>query len=190
MFARHPFKPRLLIVLALLLLAACQSSDVIVDFDTSQNFDQLRYYRWVDEPKLPGNNQEPLLRERADKAITAELEKASLSAATAEQPADVLVRSYLSTQAAKQSARSGPSIGIGGGNSSAGVSVRLPLGKDKPSKEVQIVVDLLTVNEQQLLWRGSKTLLLDNQSPQQVDSLVAAAVAEIFSFYPPKTTGQ
>ena len=178
---------RLLIVSIALLLAACQSSNVLVDYDTEMNFSNFQYYNWLADRSGVADDIDPLLADRVKDALTQELFNAGFNVANQQHQADVLVRYYVATEIQNQEPRSGGSVGFGssGSSSAMGLSLSFPLGDDGIVKETKIIIDLLSASDDKLKWRGSKTIKFSDQDPAEITSLITAAVAEIFSFYPP-----
>ena len=184
----HQSLSSLLFSLLLLLgLTGCQTSNVVTDYDTAADFSQIHFYRWQEQRSGADKDIDPLINERTIQAIKAELIKESIKRATEHNKADIVIRHYLSSQTRSQEPNSRGSIGFGsaGGNSALGVALSFPFGSDTIIKEVQIIIDLLSTEDEQLKWRGSKNLTFSDESPEQITAKINAAVAEIFSFYPP-----
>ena len=172
-----------------LLLSACQSSQVVVDYDTSANFNDFTHYQWLDADKADNDDtDDPLLAERVKAALQQQLPAKKLLAATEETPANIMLRYYLSTQIDEQEPKTTGAIGIGGGsgNVGMGVSLRIPLGKPRIEKRVQIIVDLVGIEDNKLKWRGVRTITLTiDQAAEKTTAAVNKAIAEILAAYPP-----
>lgn len=179
------------LIALLLILSACQSSNVIVDYDTDADFSNLRYYRWLEERSGAEESFDPLIAERAKSAVQAQLQQAGFDPATDTNPANVLVRYYVATYTRSQQSNTQGSIGFGssGKNTALGISLSFPLGGDKIIKDAQIIVDLLSADDQLLKWRGTNTFQISDESPEQITHMIEAVVAEIFSHYPPGAPG-
>ncbi len=175
-------------ILSLLLLSACAGNKPTVDYDTDTDFSQFHYYQLLTERSGAGEDIDPLLAERVKEAVLAQLANSPLKPANKQHPADVLVRYYVASSAKSQTSNSRGSVGLGGGGGGSfmGVSLSVPLGGDKVIKEVQVIVDMLSPDDQQFKWRGSMNFKIDNESPEQINHLVNAVVADIFQNYPPK----
>ncbi len=181
---------RLCAVIAFIVcLTACQSSNVMVDYDTNTDFSTLHYYDWHGGSQTDdGLNVDPLMLQRTQDAVEKALSNSFLNPATEEQPTDVLIRLLVSSKTYDQQSSSRGSIGFGsgGGHSSIGIGLSLPLGGDTIVKETQIVIDMMGASDNKLKWRGSKTVKTSDESPQEITLLMNRAVEEIFSHYPPK----
>ena len=175
--------------LTVLLLSACQSSNVIIDYDTEADFGHYRYYDWLTEGSGAEQDFDPLISQRSKNAIEAELKNAGFSPASEIHKADVLVRYYVATDTRSQKSNSSGSIGFGsgGGGTAMGLSLSFPLGGNTVVKDAQLIVDLISPDNQKLKWRGTNQLKISDESPEEITVLIDAVVAEIFSFYPPGT---
>ncbi len=169
-------------------LSACQSSQVMVDYDTETDFSTFRVYDWHRDNLGAGEQSiDPLMLNRIKEAVESELMRSSLSPASQTAPADILVLLSVYSETYTQESGSRGSIGFGsGGRSSAiGIGLSLPLGSDSIVKETHIVVDMIGITDNKLKWRGSRTVKTTDESPQQLTPIMGSAVAEIFSHYPP-----
>lgn len=183
---------QLLLLLTLVLMAGCQTSNVSVDYDTQASFDNYRYYSWKEpvssDQKPPSANADPLTDQRVKKAVLAQLQANGMQPASQENPADVLVRFAVINVLRTETPNSSGSVGLGrsGGSTGVGISLRFPLGKDSVKRDVTILIDLLDAGDETLKWRGSKTLVFgDSDDAAKINTSIEAAVAEIFNFYPP-----
>lgn len=185
---------RLFIFSVCIALAGCQaSSNVIVDYDTGTDFSNFQTYDWLVADKGAANDTDPLLAQRVQQALRTKLLGVGFNQAVNQQQADIWVRYQIAVQTRPQEPQSGGSISFGGGsggNTTMGVSLRLPLGGDIAVKEVEMMIDLVNVNDNKLIWRGSKIFKLAKQSPAEMTVVVDAAVAEILAFYPPSSAHQ
>ncbi|WP_101758327.1 DUF4136 domain-containing protein [Oceanicoccus sp. KOV_DT_Chl] len=180
---------KLVFIGSLVILTGCQSSNVVVDYDTSADFSNLRHYQ-LQPQKANDKDFDPLLDERTRKALQAELSKEGLIEETAEQAANIIVSYHVSSQIKDKPSETGASIGLGGsssGNTAMGLALSFPLGGDKVVKEIQIVIDMLNPSDKTLKWRATKNLTVGDESPEQITAIMNAAIEEIFTFYPPGT---
>jgi hypothetical protein len=182
---------RKLLAIACLFITACQTSHVAVDYDTATNFSNVQFYEWLDATSGTEEGFEPLIAERTKAAVANALGKTALLPASDHNKADILVRYYVASYTQSQPSQSSGSLGFGGGShgSAMGISLSFPLGGDRITKEAQIIVDLISTKDNKLKWRGSNRLQISDETPAQITALIEAAVAEIFSFYPPGKTG-
>lgn len=172
-----------------LMLISCQSSKVAIDYDTQTDFSQLQTYVWQTSNDNTDSSadtpQDPLLTERARQAISKAM---PLQKSTSEETADVLLRFQLNsvTQTEEPKTRGGIGLGSAGGSTGVGISLSLPLGKEKVVKRVQLVIDFLNPDNQRLLWRGTNQINIGEDSPEEISQKINAAVSEILARYPPQ----
>ncbi|MBL4827238.1 MAG: DUF4136 domain-containing protein [Spongiibacteraceae bacterium] len=191
----------LFLLMPLALIVGCQSTDVSIDYDTQASFAKYQYYELQIAPtKIEPENQteaqaekelgpktNPLVVARVKKAVSTQLRLNGFMPASAKDPADVLIHYSVTSEVRTQASGSGASIGVGSSGRSTGVglSFSFPLGKDTIKKDTTVLVDLLDVKDNRLKWRGSKTLVFSDETPEEISASIEEAVAEIFSFYPP-----
>ncbi|MFA7555386.1 MAG: DUF4136 domain-containing protein [Spongiibacteraceae bacterium] len=178
----------LIAVLAAFMLASgCQTSNVKVDYDTATDFNGLKYYQWANDVSDTSKGIDPLINARIKQATTEELHNSGFLASSEQYPADILVRYYFSSKVRTEDPSSRGSIGLGGGGGSSflGIGLSIPLGSSTEVKDVEIIVDLLGSDDKKLKWRGSKNLKISDETPAEITTSINAAIAEIFSFYPP-----
>lgn len=170
----------------LLLLAGCQTSNVVVDYDTATDFSGFEQYHVLTEQASNEKQSDPLMIQRVQKALLNELNKKPMTKVAEVEAADLLVRYSVTTEVRNKEPSSGASIGLGSSGRSTGVGVgfSFPLGGDRVVKDAEIIIDILNQAEQ-LQWRGSKKLEISTDDPEKISRSIDAAVAEILSFYPP-----
>lgn len=171
----------------LILLTACQSSKLAIDYDTETDFSTLHRYAWLDKTSGTEEGIDPLMAQRVKSAVSRQLQAAGLRTAEFPRDAEVLVRYYVGSHTEVQEPKSRGSIGIGsgGGHTALGISLSLPLGGSTTFKNVEILVDLLDAATKKLIWRGTYRLQIGDETPQEITTLVNQAVSEIFKRYPP-----
>lgn len=173
-------------------LSSCQSTNVVIDYDTSADFSHMQNYAWFTETSGSEQGFDPLIAERARKAVAVQLQQLPLPLAASGVQADVLVRYYVGTYTRSQGSKSSGSIGFGsaGGSTALGLALSFPLGGDKIVKEAQIVVDFVNPSDKKLMWRGTNRIKIGDDSPEQITDKINQAVTEIFSHYPPDKSAQ
>ena len=178
--------PLLVLVLALGLMG-CQSTNVVVDYDTNANFENLKHYDWLKETSGSEEGFDPLIAERVEKAVKVQLDSVPLTLTSTPDQTDILVRYFVGTYTRSKPSNSGGSIGLGsgGGHTAIGISLSFPLGGDKVVKEAQIVVDFVNPTDKKLMWRGTNRINISDDNPTKITEMINAAVAEIFSQFPP-----
>lgn len=171
----------------LLALTACQSSNVIVDYDTDASFAGYRYYQ-LQPQSADSEDFDPLMDERAQAALGKTLPKAGLIVETADHAADVIIRYSVKAHTQEKKPKSGASVGMTGGssgNSAVGLSLSFPLGGNKVVKQLQLITDVVSPSDQALKWRASKIVTLSDEAPNEITAIIDAAFQEMLSFYPP-----
>jgi hypothetical protein len=174
----------MVMLLALTTITGCQTSNVVVDYDTEASFDGTQYYQWLEARSGADKQLSPLLLDRTKAALVSELANAGFKPANEVNAANILVRYYVSAITRTEEPKSAGSVGFGnfGGSSAVGLSMSFPLGKDKVVQETQIMVDLLNMETEKLKWRGSKELKISAETPEEITALINSAVKEIFGF--------
>ena len=178
----------LLTLLFTLALGACQTSNVMVDYDTQADFSGIKTYAWLDKTSGAEEGYDPLLAKRVRAAVETGLKGVPLLPARNPASADILVRYYLGSYTSSKQSNSRGSIGLGsgGGHSFLGLSMSFPLGGERIVKEAQIIVDFINPADQKLRWRGTNLIEIGDDSPTAITAKINAAVAEIFARFPPE----
>ena len=181
---------RSLAVLAMvLLLGACQTTQVNHDFDASRDFASYRSWSWKD-PALRYSPDDPriksdLTEQRIRQAVADQLDQRGLRPATGK--ADLQVQAYLIVEDRQQQvstnyggAWGGPWNGYWGG----------PMYNETRSidyKVATIQIDLHDGKDGKLVWRGSAEQVLNNApGPNERSAAIRATVAKVLANYPPR----
>ncbi|WP_313457958.1 DUF4136 domain-containing protein [Pseudomonas sp.] len=182
---------RLVLVTAVLLLAACSSTNVQQDFDASRDFAAYRSWAWQ-EPALQYRPDDPriksdLTEQRIRTAVAQQLDQRGLRPAQGTVKADVKVRAYLIVEQRQQQitthyggAWGGYWNGYWGG----------PMYNETRSvdyKVATIQVDLFDGRDGKLVWRGSAEQIMNSYppSPDERNSAIQKTVAQVLGNYPP-----
>ncbi|MYM64533.1 DUF4136 domain-containing protein [Pseudomaricurvus sp. HS19] len=179
---------RLIALLSVLILVtACQSSKVVVDYDTDTDFGEFRSYSWQEDGEA-GDEVDPLLVERVKSAIANRLATYLIAPVADSQQADMLVRYTVknSVQTQEPKSRGGIGVGSGGGGTAFGVSLSIPLGGERTVQEVEVVIDFINPQDRKVKWRGTNRFKLQGEAPEKITEIVNKAVAEILDRYPPQ----
>jgi hypothetical protein len=181
-----------LLAVSALLLAACQSTPIERDYDTSRDFTQYRTWTWAEQAITYTPTDDPRVRsdltsQRIRDAVGDQLDARGLRPAREELPADLRVQvNVISEEEEDQVTTSfGGSIGYWGWGWGGG-----PSYTQSRSVEYQILtlqVDLRDADDDQLVWRGSDAEQLWNasQSPAERALQIREMVTRILSGYPP-----
>ncbi|MCR8922408.1 DUF4136 domain-containing protein [Dasania sp. GY-MA-18] len=170
--------------LLLCLLAACQSSPVATDYDTSTDFSHYRYYQLT--PSKADENA--LMQKRLQAAIEKHISLTGLQKSQQQQDHTLLVSPLLRSQQRTQepNSRGGIGLGSGGGGSFFGVSLSVPLSSETLVNDVSISVTLLDAQTSKVVWQGNYAFTVDADDPAAADEMVDKAVTDILASYPPK----
>lgn len=185
------FRPLMMLAL-LLLLAACQSTEVQRDFDPQRDFSSYRTWSWK-EPALQYRPDDPriksdLTEQRIRSAVSEQLDQRGLRQAGDGKQADVLIQAWFIVEDRSQQyttsslgAWGGPWHGYWGG----------PMITDTRTIHYQVgtlQVDFLDADDGKLVWRGSAEQVLrdDPGSPQERSNMFRETVAKVLAQYPPR----
>ncbi|MCH1929794.1 DUF4136 domain-containing protein [Shewanella sp. A25] len=163
------------------LLSACSTTPKN-DYDLNYDFSSLKSF----DLRLPQSVDDPLSAERIQNEIKQQLLQKGFNE-SASSP-DFHATFNLQTQDKPQN--SGLSIGLGtgsighGGGIGIGTSVGVPLGS-KTAKIQMIQIDIIDVQTNRLIWRGSDSFDFDSGGENKAQD-TQKAVGNILAQFPPK----
>ncbi|HDZ06988.1 hypothetical protein LCGC14_0051800 [marine sediment metagenome] len=165
--------------IVLVVLTSCGAAKVNYDYDDQTDFTSYATYNYF-------NDMETGLSELDEKrlmdAMDATLgEKGYMFA---EEP-DVFINIKSSVFKSQQGNNVG--VGLGGGNRGigGGVSIGIPVGGPKLTRELQI--DFVDSNKDMLIWQAiSESPFREGDTPAEKSEKLQAVVDKIFSNYPPE----
>jgi len=178
---------RCLAIAAVAVLSACSSATYRSDWDTQANFTDYTQFAWFDRvPRRmppPGPSVSPLVVERVERSVIAELEARGFSSVPVKS-ADFLVTYYVGIDRRVSIHHMGygyPGWGWrwGWGGGWGGGHSRMhsyPVGS--------VVVDVIDSSSRQLVWRGVGEAVFTNPDPP--DQKVAKVVSRILVDFPPQ----
>lgn len=183
---------RLAVLSLLVLLSACQTSQVNRDFDVSRDFGGYRSWSW----KEPGVQYQPddpriksdLTEQRIRQSVSAQLDQRGLRMATAGGRADVQVQAWLIVENRQQlvSTNYGGGWGPWGGYGNWGG----PVSSETRSVDYTVTtvqIDLFDGKDGKLVWRGSTERILNqDNAPNARETAIRQTVAKILEQYPPR----
>lgn len=180
---------RHLIILACLLLCACQQIQVQSDFDTRRDFSAYRSWSWK-TPALQYRPDDPRLRsdlteQRVREAIAAQLDQHGLR--PAQGAPDLLVQAWLILdQRQEQYTNLYAAPMIGGWGAPWG-----PAYGETRTLDYQVItlqIDLFDARDGKLVWRGSAEQLAEtgNPPPAARAAAIRRIVAKVLEQYPPR----
>ena len=179
-----------IVMMTLLLLTGCASTNVSRDYDTSVDFAAYRTWAWreaapqeTDDPRV----ENPLLGSRIKEAVDGNLRAKGFDPGTSGAP-DFLVSYRISySQKIGSSGNVGFSVGFGRstGSRTTGVSVGSPSTYEEYDEET-ITLDIHDGETGSLAWRAASTRKVrTGQSPDEITADVNQRVAEMLEGFPP-----
>jgi hypothetical protein len=184
--------PRLLLMPALLLLAACQNVHVERDFDASRDFAAYRSWSWQ-EPALQYRPDDPriksdLTEQRIRDAVSQQLDQRGLRPTQAGDTGDLKVQAWLIVDERQDQVSTNYGGYWGGywGGGWGGPAYTETRTLDY--KVTTIQVDLLDGKDGKLVWRGSaeQSMRRSPPNPSEREAAIRATVAEVLRQYPPQ----
>ncbi|MEO4047504.1 DUF4136 domain-containing protein [Pseudomonas sp. CAU 1711] len=183
--------PRLLLVPALLLLAACQNVRVERDYDANRDFAAYRSWSWQ-EPALQYRPDDPRVRsdlteQRIRDAVGLQLDQRGLRQAAAAASADLRVQAWLIVDQ-RQDQVSTSYGGFWGGHWNGYWGG--PAYTETRTLDYQVAtlqIDLFDGKDGKLVWRGSAEQIMRQSppSPAEREEAIRRTVAQILRQYPP-----
>lgn len=169
-----------LILVVLICFASCSATKVSYDFDNQTDFSAYTTYNYFNdmETGLSGLDEKRLMD-----AMDAVLGEKGLL--FAEEP-DMFINIKSSVFRSQPGNNVGVGLGGGGRNLGGGVSIGIPVGGPKLSRELQI--DIVDANKDLLIWQAlSESPFREGDTPMEKEEKLQVVVAKIFSKYPPDT---
>ena len=166
-------------VLLLFLIVACSSPKIVYDYDTQENFDQYKTFKFFEDA---GNGLTDFDITRIKTAIENQLSKQGIKQ---DSVPDFFIN--FSTKERKENSRNtvGVGIGGGGGNVGFGISGGIPIGGKRINQ--QLTIDFVSAEEDQLFWQSiSESLLKEKTKPEERTKHYQTLITKVFSTYPPK----
>lgn len=175
--------------LAMLVWMGCSGVQTSQDYDPATDFRSIQIVAWA-TPTQPKTGDEridnPFRDSRIRAAIQSQLEQKGLSF-KADQTPDVRVRYQYTLRQRIDSAGTGSSIGFGIG--SYGSRGGIAIGTGNQLREVDegtLVIDLLSAESEQLLWRGSGTQRFEEyDNPDKATRNINTLVETVLKQFPP-----
>jgi hypothetical protein len=186
---------RLALLSFVVLLSACQTSQVSRDFDARRDFGGYRSWSWK-EPAVQYQPDDPRVKsdltdQRIRQSVGEQLEQRGLRMAPSGSTADLKVQTYLIVENRQQLISN--SYGGGGwGNPWGGYGYwGAPINTETRSVDYKVTtlqIDLLDGKDGKLVWRGSTEQILSERSapPAERDNVIRQTVAKILEQYPPR----
>jgi hypothetical protein len=175
--------------LAVVLASACSRVQVSQDYRETADFSQVRSYAWTSDVQEKTGDirvDSPLMDERIRAAVAANLSGRGMRPALAGQ-ADVQVRYDYQIRQKIRSDDTRGGLTVGYGAYSRGGGIVLSTGSDvKSYDEGLLVIDLLSSEDGELLWRGNATFAVpEHSTPEKITGLINEAVEKTLAQFPP-----
>lgn len=186
---------RLALLSLAVLLSACETNKVSLDYDASRDFAGYRSWTWK-QPALQYRPDDPriksdLTEQRILDAVRGQLDQRGLREAQASSKGDLNIQTYLIVENRQQQYTSSYG-GYGGygmwGNYWGGPAYYETRTYDY--KVATIQVDMLDAHDGRLVWRGSAEQVMNNYlaGPSERNTAIEQTVAKVLSKYPPKSS--
>ena len=166
------------ISIIILFLTSCNAVKVSYDYDNQTDFSAYTTYNYYDNLATGLSElDEKRLLDAMDEVLGEKGFKLS------EEP-DILVNIKSDVYQTQAGNNVGVGLGGGGGSLGGGVSLGIPVGGPKLSRELQ--VDFVDANKDMLIWQAlSKSPFREGGTPMERQEKLQQLVAKIFSKYPP-----
>ncbi|MDG1661461.1 MAG: DUF4136 domain-containing protein [Winogradskyella sp.] len=169
---------KLLRLFAILLLFTSCGTFVDYDFEKSTDFSQYKTYNYYSDIKS-GFNQ--LDEKRLLRAIEAKLQSMGLE--KSETPSF-----NIDIQSAEVTLNSNSSVGVGiggiGRNVGGGVSLGIPVGGNRVTREISI--EFVDDSKNGVFWHAITTISNHGNTPEKREASFVKMINKVFSKYPPK----
>ncbi|MDF4202085.1 DUF4136 domain-containing protein [Maribacter sp. SA7] len=169
-----------LLSVVFIVLTSCGAAKVNYDYDDQTDFTAYSTYNYFGDMET---GLSELDEKRLMDALDATLgEKGFMFA---EEP-DMFIN-IKSSVYRDQASGSNVGVGLGGGNRGigGGVSIGIPVGGPKMTRQLQI--DFVDSNKDMLIWQAiSESPFREGDTPQEKSEKLQAVVDKIFSKYPPE----
>ena len=167
-----------LLSVVLVLFTSCGATRVNYDYDNKTDFGSYTTYNYFDDMET-GLNE--LDEKRLMDALDASMGEKGLK--FSEEP-DFFINIKSSVFRSQQGNNVGVGLGGGGGTMGGGISVGIPVGGPKLTREIQL--DFVDANKDMLFWQAiSESPFHEGDTPTEKSEKLQAVVDKIFSKYPP-----
>ncbi len=184
---------RILLLGLLLSLAACETTQLDRDFDSSRDFAAYRSWSWSqpafeyrpDDPRIKSDLTEQRIRE----AVAQQLDQRGLRPAQGNARGDVTVRAYLIVDDRQDQITTNYGGGYWGGYwGEYWGGPAMAETRTVNYKVATLQVDLFDGKDGKLVWRGSGEQIMRTSppSPAEREQAIRETVQKVMSQYPPR----
>ncbi|MBU2928779.1 DUF4136 domain-containing protein [Winogradskyella psychrotolerans] len=166
-------------ILITFILTSC-GTKVHYDYEKSTDFNHYKTYNYFDgmETGLSELDTKRLMR-----SMDAKLETMGL---TRSDHPDFFIDIQSQEIQSRNNSNVGVGLGGGGGNVGGGISVGLPIGGHKSTRE--LVIEFVDDSKTGMFWQAiSESSYSPNDTPEKREERFHKVVEKIFSTYPPKS---
>jgi len=163
----------------LIVLTSCRAVKVNYDYNDQTDFTAYSTYNYFGDMET---GLSELDEKRLMDALDATLgEKGYMFA---EEP-DLFINIKSTVYQSQGGNNVGVGLGGGGGNIGGGLSIGIPVGGPKMTRELQI--DFVDANKDMLIWQAiSESPFREGDTPQEKSEKLQVVVDKVFSKYPPQ----
>lgn len=171
-------KKFILLGFSVLVLTACSTQTVTVDYDRGQDFNQIKSYSVELTSGSLGELDETRLKQSLGRELTA---KGLNESGSPDVIINVIPEEFIS-----ENQTSNVGVGVGGGSGGFGTSVGfgIPINSEKLNQHYKVI---MTTTEGNLIWEGRLEIQMPvNASPEIREANIQKGVSKLFKKYPPK----
>lgn len=167
------------LLLVLLVITACAPIRVNYDYEKGRDFTQYKTYNYYKEMKT---GMSELDNRRLLNVMDAALENRGF---TKSQTPDFFIDINSSSRREASRNNVGVGVGSGGRHVGGGISVGIPIGQNKLSRE--IVIDFVDENKNGLFWQAvAESKYNPEANPEKSEAQFQAIVAKVLEGFPPE----
>ncbi|WP_225037015.1 DUF4136 domain-containing protein [Winogradskyella sp. SM1960] len=167
------------LILVALLITSC-GTVVNYDYEKSTNFNDYKSYNYFAEMKT---GMSELDTKRLMRTMDAKLKTMGL---TRSDNPDFYIDIISQDIQSRNNSNVGIGVGGGGGHVGGGISVGVPIGGNKRTRE--LAIEFVDDNKTGMFWQAiSESRYNPNATPEKREEKFKALVEKMFSSYPPKS---
>jgi hypothetical protein len=183
-------KYAIFIVLCFIIFLGCSSVQVSQDYEPSADFSNLKNYKWQSsEQEKTGDIRvdNPLLDKRIREAVDQSLsEKGYQIGNQTSYDFYVLYKMTIKRRIDSDNISTGVGFGIGSSGSFGGIGINTG-GRVNEYDEALIIIDIISAEDNKLLWRGKSTSRMSQHStPEKTTESVNRIIEKIMAQFPPE----
>ncbi|MET0125770.1 MAG: DUF4136 domain-containing protein [Pseudomonas caspiana] len=182
---------RLALLSLLVLLSACQTSQINRDFDSSRDFGAYRSWSWK-EPGVQYQPDDPRIKsdltdQRIRQSIGEQLDQRGLRMAPSGANGDLKVQAWLIMENRQQLVSTNYGGGWGPWGGYGYWNAPMTETRSVDYKVTTLQIDLFDGKDGKLVWRGSTERILNqDNAPNARETAIRQTVAKILEQYPPR----